>query len=197
MVSASDDATVHVWDRRQARPVGRMETDYPILAVAVAPEQSQIYTSGIDPQIYAWDVRRADRPIYRMAGHTDTVTSLALHPQDGTHVFSHSMDLTLRTWDIRPYAGARRHDQTFAARCATHHNAKKGLLKCAWNADGTLVSGGSGDSRVHIWDVYSGEELYDLPGHRGCVNAVTFHPIETTLVASGSSDRQIFVGELS
>ncbi len=37
--------------------------------------------------------------------------------------------------------------------------------------------------------------LYRLPGHHGSVNDVTFHPYEPVL-ASASSDKKIFMGEL-
>lgn len=49
---------------------------------------------------------------------------------------------------------------------------------------------------VHIWDELTREEIYYLPGHNGCVNSVVFHPKEL-IIASGSSDKTIFVGELS
>jgi len=198
VVSASDDRTCLVWDRRQKRPTGTLEAQFPVLAVAASTEHQQIYTSGIDPKIYAWDVRRLEHPLFAMSGHTDTVTSLAVHPQHDTHLLSNSMDQSLRSWDIRPFAGSssnsKRHYKTFQGHT---HSAEKGLLKCAWSADGTLVSAGSSDGRVHIWDEHSTQELYDLPGHTGCVNAVAFHPVETTVIASGSSDKRIFVGELS
>jgi Prp8 binding protein len=124
----------------------------------------------------------------------DTITCLSLNPK-GTHILSNSMDSTLRTWDIRPFVdgGKKRHDKTFVGGT---HNAEKGLLNCAWSPDGSMVTGGSADRIVHIWDELSGEELYSLPGHAGCVNAVVFHPKEN-VIASASSDKSIFVGELS
>lgn len=196
VASASDDKTVLLWDRRQKRPTARFTTDYPVLAVAAASAVSgsnQIFTAGIDPKIYCWDIRRTATPMYSMSGHTDTVTCLSIHPE-GTHILSNSMDQSLRSWDIRPFCGSKRHAKTFTGH---KHSAEKGLLKCSWSADGSMVSGGSSDARVHIWDEVSTQELYDLPGHAGCVNSVTFHPTETTVIASGSSDKQIFVGELS
>jgi Prp8 binding protein len=71
------------------------------------------------------------------------------------------MDGTLRTWDIRPFiddgAGKKkRHDKTFVGGT---HNAEKGLLNCAWSADGTMVTGGSADRIVRIWDEFSTEEV--------------------------------------
>jgi Prp8 binding protein len=139
-------------------------------------------------------------------GHTDTVTCLSIHPE-GTHLLSNSMDQSLMQWDVRPFVALEqqqpalhttqwhpRHVRTYRGH---QHSAEKGLLKCSWSADGTFVTAGSSDTRVHIWDVLSGQELYDLPGHKGCVNTVVFHPTESTVIASGSSDKQIFVGELS
>lgn len=48
---------------------------------------------------------------------------------------------------------------------------------------------------VHIWDTDSTKELYCLPGHKGSVNEVLFHPTEP-IIASCGSDKQIFLGEL-
>ena len=119
---------------------------------------------------------------------------LSLHPK-WTHLLSNSMDGTLKSWDIRPFVpyGSKRLSKTFIG--ATH-NAEKGLLKCAWNSDGTMVTSGSADKVVHIWDELTAEELYYLHGHNGCVNSVVFHPKEN-VIASGSSDKTIYVGELS
>ena len=130
VVSASDDRTCLVWDRRQKRPSGTLEAQFPVLAVAASAEHQQIYTSGIDPKIYAWDVRRLEHPLFAMSGHTDTVTSLAVHPHHDTHLLSNSMDQSLRSWDIRPFAGgtgssnnSKRHYKTFQGHT---HSAEKG-----------------------------------------------------------------------
>jgi Prp8 binding protein len=185
---------------------------------ATLSSNHQLFTGGIDPQIRVWDIRQASAPLDRFSGHTDTVTCLSVHP-DGTHLLSNSMDQTLRQWDIRPFVQPspppnygdmmmmgghthphhhhHHHERLTQTYTGHQHSAEKGLLKCAWSVDGTLVSAGSSDARVHIWDVQSGQELYDLPGHTGCVHAVTFHPTETTVLASGSSDQHVFVGELS
>lgn len=40
------------------------------------------------------------------------------------------------------------------------------------------------------------QELYFLPGHKATVNEVVFSPIEP-VIASGSSDKTIFLGELA
>ena len=158
--------------------------------MAYADDAHTIYTGGIDNSILAWDTRKHDKK-YKMSGHTDTITCLSLHPK-GTHLLSNSMDGTIRSWDVRPFVTSKRHCKTFLG---TSHSAEKGLLKCSWSADGKMVSGGSSDRMVHIWDELSAEELYLLPGHTGCVNTVVFHPKEN-VIASGASDKSIYVGEL-
>ena len=35
------------------------------------------------------------------------------------------------------------------------HNFEKNLLKCAWSPDGTMVTAGSADRNVYIWEVAS------------------------------------------
>lgn len=49
---------------------------------------------------------------------------------------------------------------------------------------------------MHIFDVETEEELYHLPGHKGSVNEVTFHPKEP-IIGSCSSDNSIYLGELA
>ncbi len=58
------------------------------------------------------------------------------------------------------------------------------------------VTAGSADRMVYIWNASSRQIEYKLPGHLGSVNDAVFHPKEP-IVASASSDKQIYLGELS
>jgi len=129
--------------------------------------------------------------VYTMIDHQDTVTGLSLSP-DGSYLLSNSMDCSLRIWDIRPYA-TQRNIKTFTG---LEHNFEKNLLKCSWSPDGKRVTGGSSDRFVYIWDTTSRQIEYKLPGHSGSVNDVQFHPKEQ-IIASCSSDKTIFLGDLS
>ena len=190
--SASDDATVKLWDIRVSRGglTGSLPHDFAVTSVAYGPDH-QVFTAGIDNWIHCWDVRQTQK-IYSMKGHTDTITYLSVHPK-GTHLLSNSMDQSLRSWDIRPFVQGSRHKKTFTG--ATH-NAEKALLKCSWSGNGHMVSAGSADGMVHIWDELTTEELYLLPGHSGTVHTTIFHPSLTQQIASASSDNTIYVGEL-
>jgi Prp8 binding protein len=196
-VSGSDDRFALVFDVRTKNSVATLSCKYPVLAVAMG--ESEIYTSGVDDVIKVWDTRTGTIS-YTLPGHTDTVTGLKLN-SDGTSLLSCSMDNTLRTWDVRPFPPTQGGD---SARCikefkhAVVYGPDKNLLRCAWSPDSSRISSGCSDTptHVHIWDSRNGSLLYKLPGHRGTVNEVDFHPLEP-IVASASSDHAVFLGEIA
>jgi len=178
-VSASDDSTAKLWDVRSKRESATLEHDFQVTAIALDGENQIVYTGGIDNTITAWDIRnQSNKKTMGLRGHTDTITCLSLHPKS-THLLSNSMDHTIRTWDVRPFcAEPQRQCKQFVG--ATH-NAEKGLIRAAWSPDGSMISCGSADRMVRVFDEYSAEELYLLPGHKGCVNTVIFHPQENVI----------------
>ena len=68
-------------------------------------------------------------------------------------------------------------------------------MRCSWNYKDKLVSAGSSDRMVYIWDIETGNMVNRLGGHHGSVNEAVFHP-NRNIIASASSDRTIFVGDL-
>lgn len=190
IVSGSDDATVKLWDTRKKNFISSIDNSYQVTSVAFNDTAEQVFSGGIDNDIKVWDVRKNEL-LYTMRGHTDTITGLTLSP-DGSYLLSNGMDNSLRIWDVRPYAPQERCVKVFAGH---QHNFEKNLLRCSWSSDGTKVSAGSADRFVYVWDTTSRRILYKLPGHNGSVNDVVFHPNEP-IIASGSSDKQVFLGEI-
>lgn len=191
IVSGSDDSAVMLWDARERSCILALDSSYPVTAVSFSDDEQYFFSGGIDNVIKTWDLRM-NQIVYTLEGHTDTITGLSVSP-DGSFLLSNSMDNTLRSWDVRPFVNGSRAHKSFAG---VQHNFQKTLLKCGWSADGTKVSAGSSDQIVHIFDVETEEELYHLPGHKGSVNEVTFHPKEP-IIGSCSSDNSIYLGELA
>jgi WD40 repeat protein len=56
------------------------------------------------------------------------------------------------------------------------------LLRGAWSKspgdEGKRVAVGGADRMVCVWDVESGRVVYKLPGHKGTVTSVDWHPKE-------------------
>lgn len=173
LVSCSDDGCLGIWDPRQKDAVDYLETEMPITAVALAEAGNEIYSGGIDNDIRVWDIRKK-AVVYSMLGHTDTVSSLQVSPDSQT-LLSNSHDSTARTWDIRPFAPADRHVQTFDGASS---GLEKNLIRASWDPKGEKIAAGSGDRSVIVWDVKTAKILYKLPGHKGTVNDVRFAPNE-------------------
>ena len=130
-----------------------------------------------------------------MKGHHETITNLCLSP-DGNFLLSNAMDNTVRIWDVKPFVSAETRE-TLVLRGAMH-NYESNLLKCSWSPDGKRVAAGSSDKFVYVWNASESSLLYKLPGHKGSVNEVVFHPdVQEPIIASCSSDRTIFLGEIS
>ncbi|CAH2043048.1 unnamed protein product, partial [Iphiclides podalirius] len=190
LVSASDDNTIKLWDARKRNPIASFDSGYPVTAVLFNDTAEKIISGGIDNEVKVWDIRN-NQISYKIKGHTDTITGLALS-YDGAYLLSNSMDGTLRIWDVRPFAPAERCVKLLSGH---QHNFERNLLRCAWSADGSKVGAGSADRFVYVWDTTSRRVLYKLPGHNGSVNAVDFHRSEPILL-SASSDKQIYLGEI-
>ncbi|CAG9134776.1 unnamed protein product [Plutella xylostella] len=190
LVSGSDDGSVKLWDVRQRNPAASLDATYPVTAVLFNDTAEKVISGGIDNVIKVWDIRNKEIS-YKVKGHTDTVTGLALS-EDGSYLLSNAMDSTLRIWDVRPFAPAERCVKLLSGH---QHNYERDLLRCAWARDGSKVSAGSADRHVWVWCTTSRRALLRLPGHRGAVTAVAFHPREPVLL-SASSDKTLYLGEI-
>jgi WD40 repeat protein len=139
--------------------------------MALSEAGNELFTGGIDNDIKVWDLRK-QAVTYTLMGHTDTVTSLQLSP-DNLSLLSNSHDSTVRTWDIRPFAPADRRIRTYDGALAGN---ERNLFKASWDTKGERIAAGGGDQNVTIWDVRTGKITNKLPGHLGAVNDVRFSP---------------------
>jgi Prp8 binding protein len=171
LISGSDDGYIGIWDPRTKAAVDFIETEFPVTAVALAEAGNELYSGGIDNDIKVWDMRRK-AVVYSMLGHTDTISSLRISP-DSQSLLSNSMDSTVRTWDIRPFAPTERHIRTFDGAPA---GMEKNLIKASWDSNGKKIAAGSGDGTTVIWNSENGKLLYKLPGHKGTVNCAELSP---------------------
>jgi Prp8 binding protein len=198
LVSGSNDRTARLWDIRSHRR--REEVlfahGYQVLDVKFGEDMQSVFTSGIDPRIHAWDVRKPSEVMFTLEGHTDMVTGLAISPL-GSHLASHGADGTVGIWDVRPFVGQDGSGDRLELRLGgCVHGFEHNLMRLGWDRCGTRVVAGSADGTVAVWDADDGELVFQLGGHHGCVNDVRFSPTDDTLIASASSDQVILLGHI-
>ena len=82
-----------------------------------------------------------------------------------------------RIWDIKPFIiGNDDSNRALKTLGGVAHNFEKNLLRCSWNYDDTMVSAGSADRMVYVWNADTGMLIHRLGGHHGSVNETSFHP---------------------
>lgn len=193
LISGSDDGSVRVWDPREKEAVSTLTTSFPVIAVSTDSVGEKIYSGGIENEISVWDMRQK-KVIYSLKGHTDTITGLAVSPDD-EKLLSNSMDSTTRTWDIRSFSS--NNDRLLrildGAPAAT---LEQNVIRGSWASDGLRVSCGSSDKTAVIWDSFTGSLVNKLPGHIGIVNVTKFSPTDKSVLVSASSDKTLILGRV-
>eukprot|EP01128_Nolandella_sp_AFSM9_P008017 TRINITY_DN45_c0_g1_i1.p1 TRINITY_DN45_c0_g1~~TRINITY_DN45_c0_g1_i1.p1 ORF type:complete len:387 (+),score=91.33 TRINITY_DN45_c0_g1_i1:206-1366(+) len=193
--TVSDDGFCKLFDLRARGSVVNLPFEFPLLSVAfkdVGEGEGTLFIGAIDNAIHSFDIRKIDQELFNLVGHGDSVTSLRLDPF-GSYLLSNSMDHTLSVWDTRPFTTtAQRRVKVFHG---ARHNFEKYLIKSNWAPDGSMITSGSADRMVYVWNTTSRAVRYKLPGHKGVVLESVFHPHEP-IVASGGTDGKVYLGEI-
>lgn len=191
--SVGEDSKLILNDPRSKSPTHEEKFKFQLLTTKFNHKGDEIYIGGIDNQIKKFNIKTntIDKD-YTLIGHTDTVTGISISNNDN-YLLSNSMDNTLCIWDLRPFVrGGNRLVKVLRGHV---HSFERNLLRCAWSYDDNLVSCGSADRCVHIWDVDTGELLYNLYGHNGSVNEVDFNSANSEIIGSVSSDHTAIIGK--
>ncbi|XP_055921249.1 U5 small nuclear ribonucleoprotein 40 kDa protein-like [Eupeodes corollae] len=191
LCSGSNDGTIRIWDTREQKCTLTLESEgnKKVTACSFSETGEYIFSGGCDAGVKIWDLRKKEI-LHVLMGHTGKITGVSLSPCGG-YLLSHSTDNTLRVWDVGPYTPLDRAVRWFPSNQVGAEN----LLRCNWSHDGSMISAGTSELDVFVWDSDSGEVIYDLPGHNSSINDVAFHPRESILL-SASNDTFLFLHEI-
>lgn len=188
LVSASNDSIILFWDLASRQIIGEPLTghDQGVYSVAFSPDGRTLASSsgGSDYRIFFWDVETRTQISDPIEHNYGTTMSLDFSPDGKILAFSGGIEIALIESETRQ----------LIMDLLTGH---LGFVNCiSFSPDGKLLASGGDDGYVILWDVISGNQVFDpMIGHRDNVYSVSFSPDGKTL-ASGSADGKIILWDV-
>ncbi len=145
-------------------------------ALALAWQAVNLNPDSALAQAQLSEVAYTPGTVHRYVGHTDSVTSVALSPDEKT-MLSTSWDGVLMLWDIETGEILRQFEG--------HTNA---INDVDFSADGRMAISGSEDKTAILWDVQTGQIIRRFDSYNTAIVAVEFSPDGQSIVAAGWDD---------
>ncbi|KAK0570289.1 Lissencephaly-1 [Tilletia horrida] len=222
LVSASEDATIKVWDWEG----GEMERTLKGHTKAVQDvdfdsKGQYLVSCSSDLSIKVWDTTNDWKNTKTLYGHDHSISSVRFMPGDDK-IMSASRDRTIKLWDIsngndqtgriwetssgETKMELRGHDHVVECAIFAPVTAYPAIRELAGiqvtakderaRAPNQFVATGSRDKTIRIWDASSGQCLRTLHGHDNWIRALVFHPNGKSLL-SASDDKSVKVWDLA
>jgi WD40 repeat protein len=167
--------------RRQTVMTPLKGHDWPVNAVAFAPDCLTLVTGSHDRTVKIWDARWG-REQATLVGHKDWVRTLAFSA-DGRTLASGGDEAVIKLWDMP--AGRER---------ASLHGHEGPIRHLAFAPDGRTLMSGSWDATVRLWDAATGRAVAALDWKIGRVHCLAIAPDGMT--AAAGADQSILVWDL-
>ncbi|XP_044079810.1 lissencephaly-1 homolog B [Siniperca chuatsi] len=181
MVTASEDATIKVWDY-EAGDFERTLKGHTDSVQDISFDQTGklLASCSADMSIKLWDFQGFEC-IRTMHGHDHNVSSVAIMP-NGDHIVSASRDKTIKMWEVAT---------GYCVKTFTGHREWVRMVRP--NQDGSLMASCSNDQTVRVWVVASKECKAELREHEHVVECIAWAPDSahpTILEATGSESKK-------
>uniref|UniRef100_A0A8D2KU37 Lissencephaly-1 homolog n=1 Tax=Varanus komodoensis TaxID=61221 RepID=A0A8D2KU37_VARKO len=181
MVSASEDATIKVWDYETGdfERTLKGHTDS-VQDISFDHSGKLLASCSADMTIKLWDFQGFEC-IRTMHGHDHNVSSVAIMP-NGDHLVSASRDKTIKMWEVQT---------GYCVKTFTGHREWVRMVRP--NQDGTLIASCSNDQTVRVWVVATKECKAELREHEHVVECISWAPessYSTILEATGSETKK-------
>jgi len=204
LVSASEDATIKVWDFE----TGEYETTLrghtnSVQCVTFDNTGNIMASCSADLTIKLWNFHSASKECMKtLKGHEHNVSWVTFTPS-GDHIFSCSRDKSIKKWDV---------STGYCIQTIEGHD--EWVRRVIVNDEGTMLASCSIDQTIRTWNI-SGQPLAVLREHTHVVECIAFSPpnvvplteearknrkksqVSGTYIASGSRDKTIRLWEVA
>jgi WD40 repeat protein len=162
--SASNDATVKVWDLESGAVLNTLEGHADkVCSVSITPDGRSVLSASEDATLKVWDLETG-AALRTLKGHADAIYTVAV-TRDGKRAISGSDDRTVKVWDLENGNVLR----TMKGHCGS-------INAVAVTPDDRCVLSASGDTTLRVWDIDSGEMLRSINRYASVVHAVAITP---------------------
>ncbi|KYR00115.1 hypothetical protein DLAC_03264 [Tieghemostelium lacteum] len=177
LVSGSADWSLKIWDRKDGRCIGTIQTNSSVWSLQILGDS--LICGCVNGTMCVFDLNTLNcSKILR--GHTAPVRCLQAINHNGQDlVISGSYDKTIKIWDMNE------------SRCVNTIHAHTHKINCLQYENGQLVSG-SHDGLLKIWDM-NGGLIHTLQGHDNMIHCLQF---KGNKLLSGSYDSTIRLWDL-
>ncbi|RSL62260.1 hypothetical protein CEP53_004824 [Fusarium sp. AF-6] len=173
LASASDDATVRIWEADTGEHLQTLEGhDSSVYSVAFSHDSKFLASASKDCTVRLWSVQTGDQ-LKTFTGHNNTVRTVVFSPDSRT-LISGSDDSYVRVWSVET--------ATAIHTLEGHHSS---VEVCACSPNGSLVASGSMDDYVRVWSIRNGQHVRSLGNHERGVTSVAFSS-DSSRIASTS-----------
>lgn len=165
MISASEDATMKLWDYETGDYERTLKghTDS-VQDIAFDQAGKSLVSCSADMTIKLWDFTGSYECVKTMHGHDHNVSSVTFMPS-GDHIISCSRDKTIKMWEmatgycVKTYTGHRE----WVRMARVYH-------------DGSLIASCSNDQTVRVWVTATKECKAELREHEHVVECIAWAP---------------------
>ncbi len=184
LASASDDATLRLWEVSSGRELRQFSGHKDsVNSVSFSPDGRWLVSASDDTTLRLWEAS-SGKELRQFSGYENSVLSASFSP-DGRWLAGASYDGMVCLWE------------TSSGKRLRQFGGQKDIVwSVSFSPDGRWLAGASYDGMVCLWEASSGKELRQFSAHQGSVFGVSFSP-DGRWLAGASADKTVRLWEAS